>query len=200
MPGHAIDAPQIHQPDTLQRAALVANRTMDSTVEFIRSEGFSGGFGEDDAVPTLIGPYECGIGERTGQTERNGASGVENVTEYEIKLPPHANVRNDDRGAVPGFLNQWLPSTAYDFSPSGKPARTFPTAHETGSGPYFELARAGVSGESEPHWPSRAGETVVDGTAVWRWAGILSFFEVIGSNPAESNKAQLVVRVKEISR
>ena len=54
----------------------------------------------------------------------------------------------------------WAAGTAYDLDDTARPA-------VDRNGFTYRCTTAGTSGASEPVWPTTAGETVNDGTAVW---------------------------------
>lgn len=64
-----------------------------------------------------------------------------------------------DTSAVP--TTSWSPSTTYAVG-----QQIVPTAAGA-NGSYFECVAGGVSGTTEPTWPTGAGNTVADGSVTW---------------------------------
>ncbi|MHA1304356.1 MAG: right-handed parallel beta-helix repeat-containing protein [Candidatus Heimdallarchaeaceae archaeon] len=49
------------------------------------------------------------------------------------------------------------------------------------NGYYYECTAAGISGSSEPAWPTTVGNTVIDGTVTWECKGTAALFKEFGS-------------------
>ena len=63
----------------------------------------------------------------------------------------------------------WQASTAYALGDT-----VVPTADNTY---YYECTTAGTSGVSEPTWPTRYGEVVMDDSVVWTRQGTSALFK-----------------------
>ena len=105
----------------------------------------------------------------TISTNANG-SGAEPAVTFQLRASPNADMTGNviiaqSAGYRPG-VSTWVLSTAYT---AGTVAAK--TGHvrrpTTPNGYQYRCTTSGTSAASEPTWPTVAGTTVADGTAVW---------------------------------
>lgn len=80
--------------------------------------------------------------------------------------PTHGNKKNVSI-TISATPSQWQASTAYTLQASVVPRLT-PADHR------YECVTAGVSAATEPTWPTTLGDTVTDGTVVWKCVPLLN--------------------------
>lgn len=176
----------------LRAVQSMVERTWSTLCEIMREIRADDGFGGSSVQWTHSGRYPCNVQRAQAAAESSGGGGAtENETVFEVSMPPYADVRNSDRLAIPGFLNDWVASAVY-----AEGNKVIPSTMESGSGAYFECVDGGTAGATEPTWPIQPDGTVIDGGVMWKLAGVVTYHEVIGSDPAQSGPAQLVVRTK----
>ena len=74
-----------------------------------------------------------------------------------------ADTHNADLAAHAALLRLWQPNKAYIVGDTYRPlSQTYP------SWMFLECIVAGISGTTEPAWPSTNGHEIMDGTAKWR--------------------------------
>ena len=189
------DEPPISSANSNRQAASVAHRRRNRWCEIRVPQEASGGFGEVDDPAKLRGRYRCAIAQSARPSQNNPVGeGAQEILDWEIVLPPHLVIPNSAVIAVPGFLPPWEPNKNYSHG-----ACIRPVGNEVGTVLFYVCDKAGQSGANQPQLPERRNARVLDNTTVWRQVGALSYYEVTGSNPLESNAVELAVRAKEIS-
>jgi hypothetical protein len=164
---------QVHSPEGMAVAREASQAAMETWCEILRKSRESGGFLEEDAGYQLIGRVPCGKSPtvRNSEVAPDNAATV-SIGEDELIVPIHADVREDDLIAVPGWFNQWRDNHAYALD-----NQVTPSWFNTGEGPYFICVQAGLSGNNEPKFDMQRG-LIEDGTVLWSWVGVAIYHEV----------------------
>jgi hypothetical protein len=180
-------------PEREAVADAAVRESFDARCEVLRFVDITDETGGSSSFWTQAGSYPCRVSD--AGTEREGISeaGAQSEAPYAVHLPPTAQVLADDRLGIPGWFNAWQPQMAYEVGAKVLPTSTRATC-------FLVAVEAGVSGNVAPdNFPSHEGQTLRDGSVLWSYGGRASFLEVVGSNSAKSNSAELVVRAKEVS-
>jgi hypothetical protein len=93
-------------------------------------------------------------------------------------------------------LTGWRSLTAYALGAREQPADAVVLA---GCLMQFEVTVAGVSGDTEPDWPTTVGDTVTDGTITWTNRGQLQRFEVKDPGGIDTIPVERVVTCIEVT-
>lgn len=165
--------------------------------EVLRYLSLSDETGGTTSVWTQAGSYPCRVESLQVGSAREGQSpgvGQQSDVAYLVHLPRTAHVLPQDRLGVPGWFNARQGSTRYEENakviPSGDKPSFFSVAMYGGTTSGGDIAFDA--------WPSQPGQTLVDGDVTWRYGGRVAALEVLGSDEAQSNEQELVVRVKEV--
>lgn len=118
--------------------------------------------------------------EARAELEAMTASSVEpTLSATEItRLLLHAR-RADYDYTESDLYTDWAAVTTYALN-----AERVPT---TRNGHYYKVTTAGISGATEPTWPTTSGATVVDGTATWTEVGTTAWTPTWDLNSAAAD-------------
>jgi len=186
----------IHTERGLTAGRRLSLAAMDKYVEIQRVPKKSGGMRPSSAEkkPIRAGRVRAGIAVGTRGDEKSAPKeGTNPNFEWEFIFPLGTAVNASDRFAWPAFFTEWQPGTIYKIG-----AIVTPTNWTSGSSPFFEAVKAGVSGAIQPEWPAQLHYPVADAAMIWRLVGWATKFEVIAAAVAASNPTRLTVRAKEL--
>jgi len=169
-------------------------RRLKTTCDITRQSATRSNAGGLTSAVKVVATTYCDV-ERLLQRERIGASQVgRDVTDvfYYCALPRAVDVRNSDRGWVPGLLSKWQASHAYSSGDVIVPNS------ELGDGHCYTCIASGTSGVTEPARSQRRASRHTDGTATWQEAGRAFVLEVVGEDDKKSSPSAVIYQCAEI--
>lgn len=146
-----------------------------------------------DAVTRVVASHLVRVEPVQGSsslTESNSeGAATKSVRFYDVHFPEGADVRQDDRIAVPGYFKKRRQETAY--------ARGDVVVLERPDGRCYRAIQSGTTAETHPAFKPQGATT--DGTVVWIPWMKAQIFEVKGTNASTSIPDDYIVRVELIT-
>ena len=173
---------------------LTARRRLD-WCEIYNPPKKQGGIVQQKTEMRPLGKFRCAITQSTKTAEITpDANTASSVIEYEIALPPDSHVDPSSRVFVPARYPARKANQLY-----GNGQLVVATNWDNGKTMVFRCIKSGMSGTTEPVWPTRMSARIWDGQTGWVAAFVATIYEVIAINKNETQAIETIVRVKEIN-
>jgi hypothetical protein len=186
----------LHSESALRQVRAVAGRRRKVWCQFVLPESRGGQFGQPVVPSGKGGTIRAAITQLNNATEDAPSADVtQSATGYELAVPLDTFIDPAWRVAIPLVPQRWAAATAYS-----KGAIVTRRGWVAGTTPTYLCVQAGETGANEPRWPTRKGTTAADGTVVWKYIGEASVYEITSTNSDESQRVEVLVRLRELRR
>ncbi len=185
----------IHTRNARRDTQNLARRRRLSWCEVYSPPKRQGGIVREEAKMRPLGKVRLGITQSTKTAEitpdNNTAS---SVIEYELAGPLNWRVEPSSRVFEPAKYPAWKANQLY-----GNGQLVVATNWDNGKTIVFRCIKSGMSGTTEPVWPTRMSARIWDGQTGWVATFVATIYEVIAINKNETQAIETIVRAKEIN-